>query len=299
VSASASIVAVVTTQKFKGEPLTVAINQSHVVELPPRVLRVRLTGLLFETDKTFLLPKAMRGIRGLVDLYAEHPGMAVAVTGHTDRVGAADYNLGLSDERARAIKHYLRDEVDDWLAWYSDQPFSAAWGTREDQHMLTAIVDEETGEPFYTGEVHGVLDAETQDAVSRFQTSRGLDVDGFPGPQTRRALVTDYMKIDGTTLPEDADVSLLGCGEHHNEVPTDDEVEQDENRRAEVFLFDPGPVDPPAPDTCPGPGCPYETWKERTVKTFDFEHDEPIVDWDVFAFELVGAQGDDHHGDTA
>jgi outer membrane protein OmpA-like peptidoglycan-associated protein len=286
----------VVTLKFQGNPLTVAIGQHHVVELPVRIVRVRLTGLLFETDKTFLLPKAMRGIRGLVDLYAEHPGMSVAITGHTDRVGGPDYNLGLSDERARAIKHYLRDEVDDWLAWYGKQPFSQAWGTREDQHMLSAVVDDTTGEPFYDGEVHGLLDAETRDAVERFQTSRGLAVDGVPGPQTRRALVTDYMALDGTTLPEETDLHLLGCGENHNEVPTEDGVEQDENRRAEIFLFDPGPVDPPAPASCPGPGCPYETWKERTVRTFDFQDDEPVPDWDVFAFELLGAQGEDEHG---
>jgi outer membrane protein OmpA-like peptidoglycan-associated protein len=286
----------VSTLEFKGKPLRVAIGQEHVVVLPTRILRVRLTGLLFETDKAFLLPKAMHGIRGLVDLWGEHPGMSVAVTGHTDRVGAPDYNLGLSDERARAIKHYLRDEVDDWLAWYHEQPFSQAWGTREDQHMLSAIVDDATGEPFYGGDVHGMLDAPTQDAAARFQTSRGLTVDGIPGPQTRRALVTAYMQIDGTTLPADADVHLLGCGENHNEVPTDDGVEQDENRRAEIFLFDPGPVDPPAPAQCPGAGCPYETWKERTIRTFDFEHDQPIVDWDIFDFELHGAQGDDQHG---
>ena len=29
----------------------------------------------------------------------------------TDRVGGPSYNLGLSDERARSIAHYLKDEV--------------------------------------------------------------------------------------------------------------------------------------------------------------------------------------------
>ena len=138
-----------------------------MIELPPRVVRVRLTGLLFETDKAFLLPAAMRGIRGLVELYRAHPGMAVAVTGHTDRVGGPAYNLGRSQ----------------------------------------------------------------------------------------------------------------------------DGVERGENRRAEVFLFDPGPVDPAAPGRCPGAGCVYETWKRRTVETFEFGPEPPSTDWEVFAFEVRSAGG--------
>jgi outer membrane protein OmpA-like peptidoglycan-associated protein len=283
--------------KFEGEPLTVTIDGQHTIELPPRIIRLRMTGLLFDTDKTFLLPKAMRGIKRLVEIYEEHPNMAVVVTGHTDRVGDPSYNLGLSDERAQSIAHYLRDEVDGWLKWYSKQPHSQAWGTLEDQHMLTAVVDD-AGDPFYDGPVHGVLDADTQDAVKRFQTSRGLTVDGIPGPQTRRALVTAYMQLDGTTLPEGAEVELLGCGENHNEVPTDDGVEEDQNRRAEVFLFDPGPVDPPTPDTCPGPGCAYETWKERLSETIDFEDGMPVADWDVFDFEVFAAQGEERHDEA-
>lgn len=286
------------TLTFEGKPLTIAIDQRHVVQLLARILQVRLTGMLFETDKTFLLPKAMHGIRGLVELYEEHPGMDVVITGHTDRVGDPSYNLGLSDERARAIAAYLRDDVDTWLEWYSSHPFSHAWGTREDQYMLGAVIDDASSEPFYTGSVHGQLDAETQDAAKRFQASRGLTVDGIPGPQTRRALITSYMQLDGTTLPPDTNVELLGCGEHHNAVPTADGVEEPENRRAEVFLFDPGPVDPPTPGRCPGPGCAYELWKARTVETYDFE-DEPVVDWSVFDFTVSSTQGEEHHGAQA
>ncbi|MCA9708585.1 MAG: peptidoglycan-binding protein [Myxococcales bacterium] len=283
---------------YQGKPITLPTGQRHVVEVPARILRVRLTGMLFETDKTFLLPRAMRGIRSLVSLYQAHPGMALVITGHTDRVGGPSYNLGLSDERARAIAHYLRDEVDDWLAWYSDQPYSAPWGTREDQAMLSAITDDATGHVFYAGPITGWLDAPTRDAVERYQARRGLAVDGVPGPQTRRALVTDYMQLDGTTLPDGTEVHRLGCGEHHNAVPTADGVAEPDNRRAEIFLFDPPPVEPPAPASCPGAGCPYETWRDRTVQTYDFG-DEVLVDWDVFDFELLEAREQEHHGAEA
>ncbi len=286
-----------TSVKFEGRPITVAIGDHHLVELPVRVVRVRMTGLLFETDKTFLLPSAMPGIRRLVQLYAEHPGMSLAVTGHTDTVGGQDYNLGLSNERARTMAHFLRDEVDGWLEWYGKQPFSQAWGVREDQHMLSAIVDDATGAAFYAGDVHGIVDGPTRDAVLRFQSARGLAADGIAGPKTRRALVGSYMAEDGTTLPAGADVQLLGCGEHHLEIPTDDGREEQGNRRAELFLFDPGPVDPPAPASCPGPGCAYETWKQRTTETHDFVHDVELVDWEVFDFTMHGARGENLHGE--
>jgi len=261
------------TQKYEARGVKVKIGQSQVVELPPRVFRVRLTGFLFEIDKTFLLPSAMKGIRGLVDYYNDHPGMSVVVTGHTDRLADDTYNLHLSDERAVSVGHYLKDEVDPWLACYQGSPHSKVWGTREDQHMLTAIKDG-AGQPYYAGEVHGQLDPGTQDAVRRYQQDRGLAVDGFPGPETRRALVTDYMSLDGTTLPVTASLETLGCGEHHNEVPTEDNVEEPRNRRVEVFLFE-GPPDPPNPGTCPDAGCAYLEWVRRTIETVDFDHDAP------------------------
>ncbi|NVB42389.1 OmpA family protein [Pseudenhygromyxa sp. WMMC2535] len=258
----------------------------------PRILRVRMTGMLFETDKTFLLPDAMRGIRGLVNLYVEQ--MVVVVTGHCDRVGDANYNLSLSKERARSIVHYLRDEIDDWLAWYTYQPHASVWGLREDQHMLSAIIDDATAQPFYTGDVHGYFDQDTRDAVQRYQIARGLAVDGAPGPQTRGALIADYMQLDGTTLPEGAQVELLGCGEHHNEVPTADGVDEPENRRAEIFLFDPGPVEPAVPGQCPGGGCAYETWKAETTETYDFRLDS-FDEWLPMSFDLAIHAGEAEH----
>lgn len=251
--------------------VTVSIGKSQTVQLALRIFRVRLTGLLFETDKTFLLPIAMHGIRGLVEYYQNHPNAKLVVTGHTDTVGDAAYNLALSDERAASVAHYLSDDVDPWLACYQGSPHSKTWGTREDQHMLGAVEDDD-GAPFYAGPVHGQLDAPTRDAVTRFQTARGLTVDGQPGPETRRALCTDYMKLDGTTLPPTATLERLGCGENHPEVPTPDGTDEPANRRVEIFLFD-GPPEPPNPGKCPGGGCAYPEWKKRAEEIVDFDHD--------------------------
>lgn len=259
------------TQRYTPGGVTVKVGQSQVVEVPPRIFRVRLTGLIFETDKTFLLPIAMHGIRGLVAYYKQHPNATLVVTGHTDTVGDGAYNLSLSDERAVSMSHYLKDEIDPWLACYRGSPHSKIWGTREDQHMLSAIHDD-AGRLFYEGPVHGQLDGATRDAVMRYQTARSLTVDGQPGPETRCALVTDYMGLDGTSLPASATVETLGCGENHPEVPTPDNTDEPANRRVEIFLFD-GPPEPPKPGKCPGGGCAYPEWKKRALETVDFDHD--------------------------
>ena len=255
--------------KYEGKPLSLRIGVSHVVELPPRLIRVRLSGLMFETDKTFLLPSAMAGIRGLVDLYSDHEDLSVVITGHADRVGGTAYNLDLSDGRAQAIGQFLYDDVASWQRNYQSPPSGRSWGAREDQYMLSAIRDDQ-GAPFYTGDVVGIFGPASQDAAARYQAARGLSVDGVPGQQTREALITDYMGLDGTSLPAAADVQFLGCGEHHCAVATADGVAEEANRRVEIFLFDPGPPTPPVPDACPGSGCSYETWAAKTMETYDF-----------------------------
>src|SRR5262249_15548646 len=53
----------------------VEIGKATVVELPSRARRCRLSGLNFETNKTFLLPQAMTGIRMLVKLYKSFEGI--------------------------------------------------------------------------------------------------------------------------------------------------------------------------------------------------------------------------------
>jgi outer membrane protein OmpA-like peptidoglycan-associated protein len=268
------------TQKYSGKPLTVTIGQAATVELPPRVFRVRLTGMLFESDKAFLLPGAMHGIQSLVDYYAAHPNMAVLVTGHTDTVGPAGYNLLLSQERAEAIAFYLQDNVDEWMKWYSGRGGSQLWGVREDQLMLSTVLDSD-GDTFYHGPIHGGLDTATRTAYRDFQifwNDNGpgqhspLRKDGTPDQATRKALVQLYQSLDGTTLPKNATVLTHGCGEFHNDVPRGNEVDEPRNRRVEVFLFDDA-VDPPAQKTCPSPsGCSeYAIWKDRSRETVDFE----------------------------
>src|SRR5947207_14588991 len=113
----------------------VATGSALTVQLQPRVFLGRMTGLLFDTDKTFLLPLSLAGIRGLKRFYDQHPGAQVLVVGHTDTMASPAYNLTLSEERARSIAAYLKDDVDTWMEYYPGRTGSAHWGTPDDQHM--------------------------------------------------------------------------------------------------------------------------------------------------------------------
>jgi outer membrane protein OmpA-like peptidoglycan-associated protein len=258
------------------------IGAATIVEVRPRIRRGRLLGMLFEVDKSFLLPGAMVGIRGLTRYYGEHPGLHVLVSGHTDPTGADQYNLDLSNERAQSIADFLRDEVDGWMAWYSSGLQSKRWGIREDQYMLSALRD--PVQAFYAGPIDGVNGATLQDAVRRFQASRNaqqgsdLAVDGQLGPKTRRELVTMYMTQDETTLPPGTPLEIHGCGEFHPAEPGSDPQANAEDRRVEIFLFE-GPVDPPVPPRCPAPGCrEYPIWRARVFEDVDFRTAPPPAD---------------------
>lgn len=256
--------------------LVLPTGARHTIIMPPRLVRVRLVGILFETDKAFLLPSAMPGIRQLKSIYDGHVGKTVLVSGHADRAGSAAHNLALSVDRAQAVAAFLQDDDDDWMSRYQAGAHqSTVWGTREDQYMLSVVPDA-TGSPYLTGAVTGRVDAATRDATSRFQSDNGLP-DGKMNDDTRRALIQQYMATDGTTLPDGTTIVVHGCGESHPSVATADAVALAENRRVELFFFR-GPVVPPPVDPCPAGGCAeYPEWVRRTAQTIDVNSNPEVV----------------------
>jgi hypothetical protein len=256
--------------------LPVETDAEYVIVLPALVRRVRLIGMMFETDKTFLLPSAMPGMRDLRVVYESHSALHLLVSGHTDRAGGTAHNLRLSVERAQAVAAFLKDVVDDWVARYGEADrASQKWGVREDQFMLSALISD-AGNPYYLGPITGISNAATVAAVSRFQAASGLPRVAIDAA-TRRALITGYMAIDGTSLPETATVVIHGCGESHASVETKDSVALADNRRVELFLFQ-GPV-VPAPETpCPDGGCTqYPIWVSRSMETIDVRTDPEVA----------------------
>jgi outer membrane protein OmpA-like peptidoglycan-associated protein len=64
---------------------------------------VTLGDVLFDTGKSTLKPGAMESINRLATFLSQNPNTKVLVEGHTDSVGSDDYNIGLSERRARAV----------------------------------------------------------------------------------------------------------------------------------------------------------------------------------------------------
>lgn len=257
---------------YKEGGIALSMGKRFQVELPAPVLRARLTGLLFDTSKSFLLPSAIHGVRALKRLFDEHKNLKLLITGHTDRAGSDAYNLTLSNERAESISAYLRDAVDEWTKFYGPNiSAEKRWGAHEDSLMIGQVVPAEKLEG---GSPPPVTKANVE-AFQRFSNeTRGtsLDVDGKLSTQSRRALVAAYMAQPETSLPPGVVPLTHGCGPFHNDVPTAPGVAEQRNRRAEIFFFE-REVKPPPRKRCPAPaGCPeYPEWLKSTTKTIDLD----------------------------
>jgi peptidoglycan-associated lipoprotein len=61
----------------------------------------------FDTDKANIRPDARDAISKSADFLKAHPSIKVNIEGHCDERGSTEYNLGLGDRRASAVKQYL------------------------------------------------------------------------------------------------------------------------------------------------------------------------------------------------
>lgn len=64
---------------------------------------VALYGILFDTDKATLKPDSEPTLTEIAKLLEGNPDLKVVIVGHTDNVGAFDYNVDLSKKRAAAV----------------------------------------------------------------------------------------------------------------------------------------------------------------------------------------------------
>jgi outer membrane protein OmpA-like peptidoglycan-associated protein len=72
-----------------------------------RGLVITLGDLLFATGKADLRGGATGHLDRLAAFLGEYQDRSVLIEGHTDSVGSAEYNLGLSQRRAESVKRYL------------------------------------------------------------------------------------------------------------------------------------------------------------------------------------------------
>ena len=65
------------------------------------------SSVLFGFDESMLRPQAQAALQDAASRLAAFEGADVTVEGHTDNVGAADYNMKLSQARADAVRSFL------------------------------------------------------------------------------------------------------------------------------------------------------------------------------------------------
>lgn len=75
---------------------------------PTRTVPV-LNHILFNFDKSVLKAEGKAEVDKAVRLMKTNPGDTVVIEGHTCSVGEADYNMGLGERRAKAVKKYMVD----------------------------------------------------------------------------------------------------------------------------------------------------------------------------------------------
>ncbi|RCV86639.1 OmpA family protein [Billgrantia montanilacus] len=73
-------------------------------EFEPVVLDSEVT---FAFDSADIRPGAHRELDQVANTLRENPGMRVRIEGHTDHVGSAEYNQGLSQRRAESVRDFL------------------------------------------------------------------------------------------------------------------------------------------------------------------------------------------------
>ena len=71
---------------------------------------IELGGVHFDFDKATLKPEAVAVLNIAAGRLQQHERVVVEVAGHTDSKGSDQYNQGLSERRAKAVKDYLNSK---------------------------------------------------------------------------------------------------------------------------------------------------------------------------------------------
>ena len=78
---------------------------SSLVQVVSR--QVIRSDVLFDFDKAVLKPQAEQILANIVQQMQDNPSYQAGLVGHTDSIGSAKYNMGLSQRRAEAVRDFL------------------------------------------------------------------------------------------------------------------------------------------------------------------------------------------------
>ncbi len=93
---------VIENKDFTLQPIKVARIDENAM--------ITLNNIFFDFDKAVLKPESFSELNRMVTLMNERADMTVLISGHTCDIGDDNYNLGLSERRAKAVQKYLSDK---------------------------------------------------------------------------------------------------------------------------------------------------------------------------------------------
>jgi len=93
---------VIAGKNFDLDPIKVTPVQPDVT--------IILNNVFFDFNKTTLKPESFPELNRIVGLMTDKPGLQIEIAGHADAIGTEEYNLALSERRAKAVAKYLVDK---------------------------------------------------------------------------------------------------------------------------------------------------------------------------------------------
>ena len=109
------------------------------------------SGVYFATNKYNINAASQENLNKLASVFKEYPDTNILVVGHTDNVGAEDYNMTLSKNRANSVSSYISNKgissgrlVTNWFG--ESQPMhdnSTAAGRAKNRRVNVAILPNE------------------------------------------------------------------------------------------------------------------------------------------------------------
>ncbi len=110
------------------------------------------SGIFFATDKYDINEQSKNSLDKLVKIFKDYPNTNILLEGHTDNTGRAEYNMELSEKRAKSVYNYLTQQGVEshrfTTKWYGeDQPKhdnSTADGRSKNRRVEIGIMADET-----------------------------------------------------------------------------------------------------------------------------------------------------------
>jgi hypothetical protein len=246
-------------------------NESHTFVVERFVVEYfEAEDILFHFGSSVMLPVPDDGARAndparertsglsvmadVLEFAQNNSGKKVLVAGHTDTTSSAEFNLKLSEMRAKNVQLYLAGKRDAWAADCMAHKVA-------DYQSILRFIAREHGVPCDPGSISGKLDDATIAALGNFRNGYNMD-ERFPvdlplfgpiGPEDFGAFYDFYeitlarlLEMEPGDLAQErgalsfCDPPILGCGEAFNVEKLGDERRSAVNRRVEVLFFKSG-----------------------------------------------------------